>query len=70
MNAACHHQWPAIHEARDALEDLLAAVPVSDAARADLRRRMAAPGRRYHGPHHIALLWARHLALGRGSVLR
>ncbi len=51
------------------VEDLLAAVPVSDAARADLRRRMAAPGRRYHGPHHIALLWSRHLALGRGTVL-
>ena len=51
------------------VEDLLAAVPVSDAARADLRRRMAATGRRYHGPHHIALLWSRHLALGRGTVL-
>ena len=51
------------------VEDLLAAVPVSYAARADLRRRMAAPGRRYHSPHHIALLWSRHLALGRGTVL-
>ncbi|HYI84923.1 MAG TPA: hypothetical protein VEX11_17160 [Acetobacteraceae bacterium] len=51
------------------MDDLLAAVPVSDAARADLRRRMAAPGRRYHGPWHLALLWTRHLALGRGSDL-
>ena len=60
---------PAHRGALDAFDDLLAAVPVSDAARADLRRRMAAPGRRYHGPHHIALLWSRHLALGRGTVL-
>ncbi len=51
------------------MDDLLAAVPVSDAARSDLRRRMAAPGRHYHGPRHLALLWARHLALGRGSGL-
>ena len=51
------------------MDDLLAAVPVSDAARADLRRRMAPPGRRYHGLRHIAELWTRHLALGRGSTL-
>jgi predicted metal-dependent HD superfamily phosphohydrolase len=58
---------PGFQGAEDALDDLLAAVPVPDAARADLRRRMAAPGRRYHGLEHIALLWTRHLALGRGS---
>ena len=51
------------------MDDLLAAVPVSDAARADLRRRMAAPERRYHGLPHLALLWTRHLVLGRGSAL-
>ena len=60
---------PASHGAEDALDDLLAAVPLRDAARADLRRRMAAPGRRYHGLRHLALLWTRHLVLGRGSDL-
>ncbi len=63
----CRPGRPAFRGALDAFDDLLAAVPVRDRARADLRRRMAAPGRRYHGPHHLALLWARHLALGRGS---
>ena len=61
----CRPGRPAFRGALDAFDDLLAAVPVSDGARADLRRRMAAPGRRYHGPRHLALLWARHLALGR-----
>ncbi len=59
--------WPASRRVRDAVDDLLAAVPVSDAVRADLRRRMAAPGRRYHGPRHLALLWVRNLTLGRGG---
>jgi predicted metal-dependent HD superfamily phosphohydrolase len=61
-----HPGWPAFRGALDAFDDLLAAVPVTDAARADLRR-MAAPRRHYHGLPHLALLWARHLALGRGS---
>jgi predicted metal-dependent HD superfamily phosphohydrolase len=65
--SACHPGQSDFHGAQRTADDLLAAVPVSDGARADLRRRMAAPGRRYHGLHHIALLWARHLALGRGS---
>ena len=60
---------PGFQGAEDALDDLLGAVPVPDAARADLRRRMAAPGRRYHGLEHIALLWTRHLAFGRDSDL-
>jgi predicted metal-dependent HD superfamily phosphohydrolase len=62
-----HPEWSYFHAAQDAVDDLLAAVPVSDDARADLRRRMAAPGRHYHGLGHLALLWTRHLALGRGS---
>ncbi len=63
----CHPEWPYFHAAQDGVDDLLAAVPVSDNARAGLRRRMAAPGRHYHGLGHLALLWARHLTLGRGS---
>ncbi len=65
----CHPEWPDSRGVQDTVDDLLAAVPVSDTARADLRRRMAAPGRHYHGPGHLALLWTRHLALGRGSDL-
>ncbi len=61
--------WPGSRWAQGTVDDLLAAVPVSDAARSDLRRRMAAPGRHYHGLRHLALLWTRHLALGRGSDL-
>jgi predicted metal-dependent HD superfamily phosphohydrolase len=60
---------PDIRGAQDTVDDLLATVPVSDIARADLRRRMAAPGRHYHGLRHLAVLWTRHLVLGRGSVL-
>ncbi len=67
--SACHPEQSDFRGAQDTVDDLLAAVPVSDAARADLRRRMAAPGRRYHGLRHIAELWTRHLALGRGSGL-
>ena len=66
----CHPEPPYFHGTQDAVDDLLAAVPVSDAARSDLRRRMAAPGRHYHGLRHLALLWTRHLVLGRGSDLR
>jgi predicted metal-dependent HD superfamily phosphohydrolase len=65
----CHPGRPYFHGTQDAVDDLLAAVPVSDAARADLRRRMAAPGRHYHDLRHLALLWTRHPALGRGSDL-
>ena len=65
--SACHPEQPVFHGAQHTVDDLLAAVPVCDAARADLRRRMAAPGRHYRGLPHLALLWTRHLALG-GSV--
>ena len=65
----CRPEWPDSRGAQDTVDDLLAAVPVSEAVRADLRRRMAAPGRHYHGLRHLALLWTRHIALGRGSDL-
>jgi predicted metal-dependent HD superfamily phosphohydrolase len=52
------------------LADLLRRVPVSPAARRDLRRRMAAPSRRYHGLAHIAELWARHRRLSHGTPFR
>jgi predicted metal-dependent HD superfamily phosphohydrolase len=49
---------------------LLRRVPVSPAARRDLRRRMAAPSRHYHGIGHIAELWARHRRLSHGTPFR
>ncbi|MBX6372853.1 MAG: hypothetical protein IRZ13_01290 [Acetobacteraceae bacterium] len=52
------------------LADLLRRVPVSPAARREVRRRMGAPARRYHGLSHIAELWARHRRLGRGTPFR
>ena len=65
----CHPAWPDSRGAQAIIDDLLANVPVSDIARVDPRRRMAAPGRRYHDLRHLVLLWARHLVLGRGSDL-
>lgn len=44
-----------------AFEALLQRVPVADAARRDLRGRLLAPDRHYHGAAHVALLWERHL---------
>jgi predicted metal-dependent HD superfamily phosphohydrolase len=52
----------------DGFEDLLARVPVTDAVRNDLRRRMTSPTRRYHGIAHLALLWRRHHEFGVGSA--
>ncbi len=40
--------------------DLFSRLPISDSAKADLSRRMEEPWRRYHTPHHLALLWDRH----------
>ena len=48
------------------MNTILALVPVSDAAKRDLRARMAAPTRQYHGTAHIALLWQRHRQYGIG----
>lgn len=42
------------------LASLLRALPVSDAARPDLHRRLAEPLRHYHGAAHVALLRRRH----------
>lgn len=42
------------------LASLLRALPVSDAARPDLHRRLAEPLRHYHGTAHVALLRRRH----------
>ena len=46
---------------------LLAALPLPVAARNGLRRRLAAPGRYFHGLGHLALLWQRHRRFGRGG---
>ena len=48
------------------IEDILALVPVADREKSDLRARLAEPTRHYHGTAHIALLWQRHLAHGKG----
>jgi len=51
----------------DGADSLLAALPVARSAREDLRRRMSAADRRYHGLAHLAALWSRHRVLGRGT---
>ena len=48
---------------RAAFRDLLAILPVSDAAREDLARRMSAPDRFYHSDKHVGAMWSLHLAL-------
>lgn len=48
---------------------LLAQLPIAAAARRALHFRLAARGRHYHGPAHVALLWRRHRRLGAGSFL-
>jgi predicted metal-dependent HD superfamily phosphohydrolase len=48
------------------IDSILALVPVPDAAKTELRARLAEPTRHYHGTAHIALLWQRHLAHGAG----
>jgi len=48
------------------LADILAHIPIPDAAKSDLRARLADPARSYHGTGHIALLWHRHRHYGTG----
>lgn len=43
------------------LDALLERVPVTEAARRDLRRRLRNPARHYHDARHVTLLWERHL---------
>ena len=50
----------------DGLEAILALVPVSQGAKAELRGLLAGPDRHYHGAAHVALLWERHLRFGAG----
>lgn len=52
----------------EALEAVLALVPVAETAKAELRGRLAEPARHYHGAAHVALLWERHLRHGAGVV--
>lgn len=52
------------------LPGLLRELPLPLAARQALHRRLAAPGRTYHGPAHVALLWRRHVALPMPAALR
>jgi predicted metal-dependent HD superfamily phosphohydrolase len=54
---------------RKDLTGLLAVLRPAPSVLTDLRRRMTAPGRLYHGPEHLGLLWARHRRLGRGSAV-
>lgn len=51
------------------LADLFARLPVAPGAKQDLLARLGDPARRYHGLHHVALLWRRHRAYGAGSDL-
>ena len=46
-----------------AFRDLLSILPVADAARDDLARRMRAPDRFYHSDKHVGAMWSLHLAL-------
>lgn len=55
--------------APEGLAELLRLLPISEAARRDLWRRLAEPGRHYHGAGHVALLWRRHRQLGAGSFV-
>jgi predicted metal-dependent HD superfamily phosphohydrolase len=50
----------------EGLEAVLALVPVSDGAKAELRAKLAGADRHYHGTAHVALLWERHLRFGGG----
>jgi predicted metal-dependent HD superfamily phosphohydrolase len=50
----------------DGFGELLRRLPVAEAVRADLRRRLCDPARAYHGRAHVALLWRRHRRFGRG----
>lgn len=50
--------------------DLPRRLPVSEAARRNLRRRLTAAGRHYHGAAHVALLWRGHRGLRAGGPVR
>jgi predicted metal-dependent HD superfamily phosphohydrolase len=54
----------------DPLVDILASVPVSAAAKDELRACLAEPSRAYHGTAHVALLWQRHVQYGAGLAVR
>lgn len=50
----------------ETFDDLMAHVPVTEAAAADLRARLEGADRHYHGMAHVELLWRRHLRYGAG----
>ncbi len=51
------------------LRDLIAHVPVHEAARATVLGFLDGADRHYHGLAHVALLWARHLQFSVGTAL-
>ncbi len=53
-----------------ALTELFRRAAVPDAAVRQVRRRMSAPGRHYHGLDHLADLWTQHRLLSRGTAFR
>lgn len=55
--------------AAELLRDLIAHVPVHEAARATLLGFLGGADRYYHGVSHVALLWARHLQFSVGTAL-
>ena len=57
---------PALPGDAESIADLLAYIPVRPGVKQDLLARLSDPGRRYHGLHHVALLWQRHRVLGAG----
>jgi len=46
------------------LVSLLSHLPIPEAAKSDLRTRLAEPTRHYHGTAHVVLLWQRHRHYG------
>jgi predicted metal-dependent HD superfamily phosphohydrolase len=53
---------------RDVFSQLMSLVPVPPAAAADLRARLTAPDRHYHGLAHVELLWQRHRRYAAGAL--
>ena len=49
------------------LHDLVVNAALAEYARIDVLRRMGAPGRHYHGLHHLGYLWMRHRRYGTGT---
>ena len=49
------------------LDHLFQTAGLNDAAAEDIRRRMGAPGRFYHGLGHLTLLWSRHRKFSAGT---